>query len=211
MNAVIRKYCKDEEVYPIPVKPEYMDKYFIDTMKYVLENMQRLTTKHIYEILLKREFNLTNDFKFKNQHRYEDFSFSSVIEITTSKYISLPVRSFVWKLAHNLIQTEIDEAKFRNRIPTCKLCLKVDISRLHVYFTCDAVQNVSTSFLNVLRIFDPLYSFDEIFMFRIMPEHPQLSWFIANTLYYIENNRGKCTRMKYQHFMLTEFETFNFS
>ena len=91
------------------------------------------------------------------------------------------------------------------------MCLEVDISRLHVYFTCDAVQNVSTSFLKVLRIFDPLYSFEEIFMFRIMPEHPQLSWFIANTLYYIENNRGKCTRIKYQTYMLTEFETFNLS
>ena len=212
MNAVVRKYCKDEEVYPIPVKPEFMDKSFIDTMKYVLEKMLRLSTKHIYDILLKREFGLEDgDFKFKNQLRYDDFSMENVIEITTSKYISLPVRTFVWKLAHNLIQTEIEEAKFKNRVPTCKLCLEVDISKSHIYFSCYAVQNVANSFLNVLRIFDPQYSFEEILLFKIMPEHPQLSWFIANTLYYIENSRGKCTLMKYQTFMLTEFETFNLS
>ena len=62
-----------------------------------------------------------------------------------------------------------------------------------------------------MAIFDPQYSFEEILLFKIMPEHPQLSWFIANTLYYLENSRGKCTLMKYQTFMLTEFETFNLS
>ena len=87
-------------------------------LKYVLEKMLRLSTKHIYDILLKREIGLEDgDFKFKNQLRYDDFSMENVIEITTSKYISLPVRTFVWKLAHNLIQAEIEEAKFKNKSP----------------------------------------------------------------------------------------------
>ena len=36
IDAVVRKYCKDEDVYPSPVKPSYLDICLISKIKLVL-------------------------------------------------------------------------------------------------------------------------------------------------------------------------------
>ena len=66
--------------------------------------------------------------------------------------------------------------------------------------------NISIIFLQVLRIFDPLYSLEEILEFKAKEEHPQLYWFIALTLYYIDKNRKRCSTDLYRAFMWSELE-----
>ena len=41
----------------------------------------------------------------------EDDTLENVSRFTDSKLISVTVRSFMWKLAHNIIYSEINEAK----------------------------------------------------------------------------------------------------
>ena len=43
----------------------------------------------------------------------------------------------------------------------------------------------------MLRVYDPQYSFTEILEFRGKEEFPQLYWFIALTLYYVDTNRRR--------------------
>ena len=61
LDAVVRKYCRNEDVSPVPVKPTYMDKRLISTINLVLGNTQRVSTKYIYNILLRNEFSITDN------------------------------------------------------------------------------------------------------------------------------------------------------
>ena len=53
LDAVVRKYCLDEEVLPVPVRPHYFDKRLITTLKLVLGSTHRVLTKDIYKALMK--------------------------------------------------------------------------------------------------------------------------------------------------------------
>ena len=42
--------------------------------------------------------------------------------------------------------------------------------------------------------------------FKAKEEHPQLNWFIALTLYYLDKNRRKCSTDLYKAFLWSELE-----
>ena len=63
----------------------------------------------------------------------------------------------------------------------------------------------------MLRVYDPQYSFTEILEFRGKEEFPQLYWFIALTLYYVDTNRRRGNLDLYRAFMWLEFETLKLS
>ena len=65
--------------------------------------------------------------------------------------------------------------------------------------------------MRVLRVFDPQYSLGEVMEFKGKEEYPQLFWFIALTLYYIDFNRRKSNLEMYKVFMWSEFETMKMS
>ena len=67
--------------------------------------------------------------------------------------------------------------------------------------------NIGVLFLRVSSIFDPLYSFEEILEFKAKEEHPQLYWFIALTLFYIDKNRKRGSTDLYRAYMKFELET----
>ena len=71
--------------------------------------------------------------------------------------------------------------------------------------------NIGVLFLRVLSIFDPLYSFEEILEFKAKEEHPQLYWFIALTLFYIDKNRKRGSTDFYRAYMKSELETLRMS
>ena len=56
-------------------------------------------------------------------------------------------------------------------------------------------------------MFDPQYSLEEVMEFKAKDKHPQLFWFIALTMYYIDKNRKRGNRELYKAFMWSEFET----
>ena len=118
LDAVVRKYCKDESIIPVPVKPVYMDKRLIMNIKCVLHNVQTLTTRNIYAILLKKELDITEEFQLRIESIYTDFSLESAFQFTYSKMISLPVRSHMWKLIHRIEYSEIEEARVKLTNPS---------------------------------------------------------------------------------------------
>ena len=63
----------------------------------------------------------------------------------------------------------------------------------------------------MLRVYDPQYTFKEILEFKGKEEHPQLYWFIALTLYYVDTNRRRGNLDLYRAFMWSEFETLKLS
>ena len=82
---------------------------------------------------------------------------------------------------------------------------------LLLYFHCERVARIGNIFLKVLRIFDPQFSFQEVLDFSCKEEHPQLYWFIALTLFYIDKNKKKCSSELYRSYMWTELETLKMS
>ena len=69
------------------------------------------------------------------------------------------------------------------------------------------MKSIGDIFTRVLRVFDPQYSLEEVIEFKAMDEHPQLFWFIALTMYYIDENRKRVNCELYKAFMWSEFET----
>ena len=208
LDAVVRKYCKSEDIYPVPVKPSYMDARLISKIKLVLsKNSETLSTRNIYQVLMRDEFHITTDFKLRIESLYDDFSLQSSFQFTLSKVIPVSVRSHMWKLIHRIRYSEIEEAKIKLTITTCKICGEVDVDRIHLYFKCEKMKSIGDIFTRVLRVFDPQYSLEEVIEFKAMDEHPQLFWFIALTMYYIDENRKKVNCELYKAFMWSEFET----
>ena len=206
LDAVVRKYCLDEDVLPTPVRPYYMDNRLVMTMKTVLGSIHRISTRSIYDVLLKNELGINENTQLRIELVYEDFSLRNILGFTRSKLISTTVRSHMWKIIHRIEFSEIEEAKVKLISPSCKICGEGDIDRIHHYFRCEKVVNISIIFLRVLRIFDPLYTLEEILEFKAKEEHPQLYWFIALTLYYIDKNRKRCSTDLYRAYMWTELE-----
>ena len=207
IDAVLRKYCLDEDVLPAPVKPHYLDKRLIATLKLVLGSTQRVATADIYQVLVENEFGLSGDFKLKIESVYDQFSLRNIMEFTHSKLIPVCVRSHMWKIVHRIEYSEIEEAKVKLISPSCKHCGEQDIDRNHLYFHCERVVNIGIIFLRVLKVFDPQYSYEEVLEFKAKEEHPQLYWFIALTLFYIDKNRRRCSTELYRAYMWSEFET----
>ena len=139
------------------------------------------------------------------------FHLSSIFEFTHSRLIPVNVRSHMWKIVHRIEYSEIEEAKVKLISPVCKQCGEQDIDRLHRYFKCERVESIGTMFLRVLRIFDPQYTMEEVLDFKGKEEHPQLYWFIALTLYYIDKNRRRCSKELYRVYMWSEFEVLKMS
>ena len=69
------------------------------------------------------------------------------------------------------------------------------------------MKSIGEIFIRVLRVFDPQYSLEEVIEFKAKDEHPQLFWFIALTMYYIDKNRKRGNCELYKAFMRSEFET----
>ena len=183
IDAVVRKYCFDEDVVPVPVRPNYLDKRLISTLKLVLGSTHQVSTKEIYNVLMKDELKLNANFKLRIESVYDNFSLERILEFTHSKCIPVCVRSHVWKIIHRIEYSDIEEAKVKLISPSCKHCDEQDICRIHTYFQCERVVSIGIIFLRVLRIFDPQYSFEEVLKFKAKEEHPQLYWFIAMTYF----------------------------
>ena len=212
LDAVVRKYCKDEDIYPTPVKPVYMDVRLVSKIRLVLSNSSDcFSTKHIYTLLMRDELNITHNFKLRIESLYDDFSLKSSLHFTRSKLIPVSVRSHMWKLIHRIRYSEIEESRVKLIIPTCKVCGECDVDRVHLYFKCERLLDIGKKFMRVLRVFDPQYSLGEVMEFKGKEEHSQLFRFIALTLYYIDFNRRKSNLEMYKVFMWSEFETMKMS
>ena len=87
LDAVVRKYCLDEDVVPAPVRPHYLDQRLVTALKLVLGSIHKVSTKDIYDVLMRNEFGINGDFRPRIESVYEDFSLSNILEFTISKLI----------------------------------------------------------------------------------------------------------------------------
>jgi len=211
LDTVVRKYCNDEDVIPVPIKPNYLDNRLITIIKLVLGRVDQFSTKNFYNTLLNNEFHITEDYKLRIELLYQDSCLQNILQFTNGKVLSLPVRSNMWKIIHRIKFTEIEEARVKLSNPSCKICGKEDIDRVHIYFECEKVHEIGEKFLQVLRVYDPQYTFTEILEFKGKEEHPQLYWFIALTLYYVDTNRRRGNFDQYRAFMWSELEILKLS
>ena len=94
VNAVIRRYCEDEDLSPIPVRPPYLSEGLFSCIKYVKENAKQFDSKTIYRALLLRDFDLHDGFKLKAEERNRNFK-ENAVRMINSKMLSVSVRSFL--------------------------------------------------------------------------------------------------------------------
>ena len=211
-NAVFRKYCLEEEVSPIPVKPPFLNNNMIECIKLVSSKCKELSTKDAYKVLLDKEFAISEEFKYKIEQQNTEVDVQKVSVALNSKLISLPVRSLLFRFFHMLLYFEPEESKIRNTKAICKLCDEVDITRCHIYFRCSKLYGIGREFMRILRVLDPKFTEDDVlFLTAIDPSIPQTSWIIANSIFYISNNRERCSIPRYRAFLSTELETLKHS
>ena len=86
VNAVIRRYCEDEDLSPIPFRPPFLSEGLISCIKYVKENVKQFDSKTIYRALLLKEFDLNDDFKLKVEERNRNFK-ENAVRIINSKML----------------------------------------------------------------------------------------------------------------------------
>ena len=177
-----------------------------------MEKGKSLSTKQIYEVLVNNEFKIDQDFKLKIELERNDVDLSKAAQLLNAGFISLPVRSQMLRFFHKLIYFEPEESKIKNNTAICKLCDEPDITRNHIYFHCAKLFGIGREFMKILRILDPDYTEEEVLFLSVIDASLlQASWFIANTVYFISNNREGCSINKYKAFLGMELETLKYS
>ena len=57
-------------------------------------------------------------------------------------------------------------------------------------------------------MFDPGIKAEEIFSLNLSVGHLQADWILANSLFFIANNRNRCSAQSLTTYLLSEFEIF---
>ena len=206
INAVIRKYVRKEEVFPKPVEPPYMTKEVKENIRLVLQETASKETNVIYKILLQKELKIDQDFKLKIEINNENFEITNAMRLINSKVLSLQVRNFLWKHMHRIYIYEWEDKTNKGRV-TCKSCGEFDINFIHL-FQCVMLNGVGQKLWNVLKVFDPGIKAEEIFSLNLSVGHLQADWILANSLFFIANNRNRCSVQSLTTYLLSEFEIF---
>ena len=189
----------------MPVRPDFLSDRLIDRICFVLEKCNRFETKDIYEVLLFDEFQLDEGFKYKVVLDNPNLNVENAVTLVNSKLLSVKVRTTIWKQFHNVLYNDILKAKISNTVPVCKYCTEVDVNRVHLYFSCVKNNGCGRIFMKILQVFGQFEENDVLNM-NFDVEIPQLAWFIANYLHYMQNNSENCNPGHFKQFLLAEFE-----
>ena len=206
ISAVMRKYCENEEISPIPFRPPFLSEALISCIRYVKENVKQLDSTNIYRALLIKEFNLNRDFILRVEERNNNFK-ENALRVINSKMVSISVRSYLWKFVHNISYLETDVIIEKTNVK-CRLCQEESVEREHILLTCNRLNGVGKALMNTLHIFNPRYNERDVLMIDLDPGFPQVDWLFAYVLYYIANNREHCTKDKVVSFLMSTRETF---
>ena len=82
----------------------------------MLDSTQRILTPDIYQVLIRNEFDINENFKLRIESVHDGFSLPSILEFTHYKVVPVCVRS------HRIEYSEIEEAKVKLSSPLCKQC-----------------------------------------------------------------------------------------
>ena len=140
-SAVMRKYCENKEILPIPFRPPFLSDTLISCIRYVKENVKQLDSTNIYRALLIKEFDLNRDFILRVEERNNNFK-ENALRVINSKFVSINVRSYLWKFVHNISYLETDVVKIEKTIVKCRLCHEESVEREHILLTCNRLNRV---------------------------------------------------------------------
>ena len=166
-----------------------------------------ITTQNIYKILLNEEFSIDETLTLKIEMKNQMLCLEKFVEVNKSKLLSQSVRSFSWKLFHNLLFVETEEARIRNRSPICSTCGETDIDQIHIYFRCPKLKGIGQILMKILKIFDPEFSEEEVLAFQLQTEFPQANWVTLNTLFYIYKSRKNISIEAFKSYLINAMET----
>merc|ERR1719312_1446714 len=110
------------------------------------------------------------------------------MRLINSKVVSLQVRNFLWKHMHRIYIYEWEDKTNKGR--------------------CVMLNGVGQKLWNVLKVFDPGIKAEEIFSLNLRVGHLQADWILANSLFFIANNRNRCSAQSLTTYLLSEFEIF---
>ena len=154
-----------------------------------------MTTKQWYRYFLDSDiinFTLEDGSASKRLCRVErsrpDIDWDSIW--TRIKIPSLPsaITSFLWKLEHDLLTTEVRiNATLGNISATCRFGCGVVADLEHCFFRCCLTDNVGNWLLNLIRKFEPTNE-DKILKISLLNE--ALIWTVAMTLHFIWSRRA---------------------
>ena len=205
LSAVVDHFCRSFKCEPEPVRPAYLTDKLIQNIKYVLDECDSLETKVIYTTLLKKEFDIDDNFKFKVESVNQNLNLESAVRLTSLKIFSPKVRSTLWKHFHNLIYDDVIKGKIKNCSPVCKLCAESDIDRKHIYFDCAKYGGLGRKFMKVLSTYGVKNELD-VLNFGIFDDDLQLAWFASHYIYFVANNREKCNPESFRRYLLVEID-----
>ena len=206
MNAVVRKYCDEEDLLPIPSRPPFLTDSLVSCIKYVKENVKQIDSKNIYRALLCREFNISQNYKLKVEERNNNFK-ENALRVIYSNLVSVCVRSYLWKLVHNISYLETDNAKIDKTNVRCRLCQEADVKREHLLMSCNRLNGIGLALMNTLHIFNPRYTEEDVLMIDLDAGFPQVDWLVANVLYFVAQNRESCNKDKVLTYLMSTRET----
>ena len=206
INAVIRKYCEEEDLSPTPLKPPFLTDSLISSIKYVIRNVKQLNSKNIYKALLHKEFDRSVDFKLKAEERNNNFK-ENAVRVINSKIVSIQVRSYLWRLVHNISYLETDIVKIEKSNVKCRVCQEENVEREHLLLTCGRLNGVGPALIKTLQVYNPRYTEGDVLMIDLDVDFPQVDWFVANALFYIAKNRENCTKDKMLCYLKSTRET----
>jgi len=89
-NAVIQKYCEEEELSPVPLRPPFLTDALISNIKFVIGNVKKINSRNIYKALLLKEFDRSIDFKLKAEERNNNFK-ENALRVINSKLVSISI------------------------------------------------------------------------------------------------------------------------
>ena len=181
---------------PNSALPPYYDKHFFDiivTAKEEGHDISIMTTKQWYKFLVEREVTMlpiNNEPPQLRPCRVElanpDTNWTDVWSKVRLPYLSSEVKSFAWKLLHNLLPSKgrLHEVN-PTQSPNCRFCPPTTIANLeHIIFQCCKTQSAGNFVFSTAQNCDPLASQNSILRLNITSD-PCSLWIIMSALHLI--------------------------
>ena len=195
LNILYRAHVLNENL-PNSALPPYYDKHFFDiivTAKEEGHDISIMTTKQWYKFLVEREVTMlpiNNEPPQLRPCRVElanpDTNWTDVWSKVRLPYLSSEVKSFAWKLLHNLLPSKgrLHEVN-PTQSPNCRFCPPTTIANLeHIIFQCCKTQSAGNFVFSTAQNCDPLASQNSILRLNITSD-PCSLWIIMSALHLI--------------------------
>ena len=181
--------------------PPYFSAQFFDSIKWVKDNtplnVTTMTTAEWYRVLVEKEITMIEPMdqpgeyiKSKSELASPDNDWEISWRRSRIKGIGSEASSFLWKLLHRLLPTEMRLARILpNSSPNCKFCqVQISADLEHCFFECILTREVGQQLLTMFQAHDANISAPKLLRLEFQVDEPKempLVWILAHTLLYM--------------------------